>query len=60
MSPWIKAGFAIPIGLDVLALPDAWEGPLLVSISEGHAIRLLDALGLSCSSLERCCLRDER
>jgi len=43
---WVKEALTTLIGLGVLALPDAYEGPLLVRISEGHAIKLLDALGL--------------
>ncbi len=30
----------------ILAVPTAYEGPLLVYINEQHAIRLVDALGL--------------
>lgn len=46
MKAWVKEALMTLIGLGVLALPDAYEGPLLVPISEGHAIKLLDALGL--------------
>lgn len=46
MKAWVKEALMILIGLGVLALPDAWEGPLLWRISEGHAVKLLDALGL--------------
>jgi len=35
------------IGLAILAVPDAYEGPLLLRLSEGHVIRLVDALGLA-------------
>lgn len=34
------------IGLVILAVPDAYEGPLLLRISVGHAIKLVDAIGL--------------
>ena len=31
----------------ILVVPTCYEGPLLVSISEQHAIRLVDAIGLA-------------
>jgi len=35
----------------VFAVPTAYEGPLLLSISEQHAIRLADAIGLGVAIL---------
>lgn len=37
----ILAGVAM-----LLAVPDGYEGPLLVRLNAAHAIRLVDALGL--------------
>ena len=34
-------------GVAILALPAHWEGPRLIEISEGHAISLLDAIGIA-------------
>jgi len=31
----------------ILAVPTAYEGPLLLYINEQHAIRLVDAIGLA-------------
>lgn len=44
----MRRGYAILflLGLGILAVPDAYEGPLLLRLSQGHAIRLVDALGL--------------
>lgn len=41
--PVILVGIGITL---VLAVPTAYEGPLLLPINERHAIRLVDALGL--------------
>ncbi len=30
-----------------MAVPDAYEGPLLLRLSQGHAIKLVDAIGLA-------------
>lgn len=35
------------LGLAVLAIPDAYEGPLLLRLSEEHAIKLVDGIGLA-------------
>ncbi|MFX0203245.1 MAG: hypothetical protein ACFFCW_44645 [Candidatus Hodarchaeota archaeon] len=35
----------------ILAVPTAYEGPLLLSITEQHAIRLVDAIGLAVAIL---------
>ena len=46
LSPFrIGLGLATT-GVAVLAAPAAWEGPVLVEISPGHAIALLDAFGI--------------
>ena len=34
------------LGLLFLALPDAYEGPMLYRINDAHAIRLVDGLGV--------------
>jgi membrane protease YdiL (CAAX protease family) len=47
MTVWITELLAILVGLGLLALPDACEGPLLLRISQAHAIRLVDAAGLA-------------
>jgi len=31
----------------ILVVPSKYEGPILLYISEGHAIRLVDAIGLA-------------
>jgi hypothetical protein len=36
----------IALGLAILAMPAAWEGPVLVPISDGHAIAAADAIGI--------------
>ena len=43
----LRIGFGLAtVGVAVLAAPAAWEGPVLVEISPGHAIALLDAFGI--------------
>ena len=40
-------GFGLSaVGLLVLAAPASWEGPVLVDVAPGHAIALLDAVGI--------------
>ena len=40
-------GFGLStVGLVVLAAPASWEGPVLVDVAPGHAIALLDAVGI--------------
>ena len=50
-QPMGRALVAIALALAglilILAVPTAGEGPLLLYINEQHAIRLVDALGLS-------------
>jgi len=46
MKRVIRYGPLFLIGLAILAIPDAYEGPLLLRLSEGHAIKLVDAIGL--------------
>ena len=42
-----RSGFGLSAaGLLVLAAPAAWEGPVLVEIAPGHAIAVLDAVGI--------------
>ena len=42
-----QLGFGMSAGgLPVLAAPAAWEGPVSVEISAGHAVGLLDAFGI--------------
>jgi hypothetical protein len=36
----------IAAALAIFAVPAAWEGPVLVTISEGHAIAVADALAI--------------
>jgi hypothetical protein len=40
--------FAVGLAV-VFAVPTAYEGPLLLPITEQHAIRLVDAIGLGMS-----------
>ena len=48
----IVAIVLVVIGLVLtLAVPTAYEGPLLISITEQHAIRLVDAVGLAVAIL---------
>ena len=43
----LRIGFGLAtVGAAVLAAPAAWEGPVLVEISPGRAIALLDAFGI--------------
>ena len=41
-------------GLPVLAAPAAWEGPVFVEISAGHAVGHLDAFGIVPLALGSC------
>ena len=45
---WWPSGPAIAIvgGIAILALPAAFEGPALLPISPGHAVSLVDAMGV--------------
>lgn len=48
----IVAIVLVAVGLVlILAVPTAYEGPLLLSITEQHAIRLVDAIGLAVAIL---------
>ena len=48
----IVAIVLVAVGLVlILAVPTAYEGPLLLSITEQHAIRLVDAIGLAVAVL---------
>lgn len=45
--PWYRPPLLwCGLGLAILAIPERWEGPLLLEISAGHALRLADAVGL--------------
>lgn len=45
--PWYRPPLLLcGLGVAMLALPERWEGPLLIEISPGHALRLADAIGL--------------
>ncbi|RMF32814.1 MAG: hypothetical protein D6759_07750 [Chloroflexi bacterium] len=41
----ILALLTLLLGLLFLALPDAYEGPMLYRINDAHAIRLVDGVG---------------
>ncbi len=41
----LVAGLLVLVGLTLLAVPARVEGPVLVPISEGHGLSLLDAIG---------------
>ena len=42
-----RLGFSLSAaGLLVLAAPPAWEGPVLLEVGPGHAIAVLDAIGI--------------
>ncbi len=43
LSAWLSYTSSIPAE----AVPDAYEGPLLLQLSAGHAIKLVDAIGLA-------------
>jgi hypothetical protein len=43
----VRAFLLIGAALAIFAVPTAWEGPVLVSISEGHAIAVADALAIA-------------
>ena len=44
----IVAIVLVVVGLVLIfSVPTAYEGPLLISITEQHAIRLVDAIGLA-------------
>jgi hypothetical protein len=46
-SRWLPLGLVlIAVGLAILAIPAGYEGPVLVPISEGHAIAAVDAIGI--------------
>jgi hypothetical protein len=42
----VAAGALLVVGAALLAVPDRLEGPVLVAISAGHGLSLLDLLGL--------------
>ena len=42
-----RSGFGLlATGLLILGAPAAWEGPVLVEVAPGHAIAVLDAIGI--------------
>ena len=41
----LVAGLLVLVGLALLAVPARVEGPVLVPISEGHGLSLVDAIG---------------
>jgi len=43
----VMAIACVLVGLAIIVIPAAYEGPLLLYINEQHAIRLLDAIGLA-------------
>jgi hypothetical protein len=46
-GPWpLGALIAVALGVAVLALPARFEGPPLVPVSPGHALSLVDGLGV--------------
>ena len=47
-SRWLPAASVlIAVGLAILAIPAAYEGPVLAPISDGHAIALADAVAIA-------------
>ncbi len=44
---WLSSGtFLVFVALLIFSVPDSFEGPLLKSISKGHAIHLVDAIAI--------------
>jgi hypothetical protein len=47
-ASWIFVGLGfVALGIAVLAAPSHWEGPILVPISPGHGLSLLDMFGVA-------------
>jgi hypothetical protein len=47
LSPRLVRAFAlIAAALAIFAVPTAWEGPVLISVSDGHAIAVADAIAI--------------
>ena len=45
---WLLTGLAlVVVGLAILAAPSRWEGPVLIPISPGHGLSLLDMFGVA-------------
>jgi len=44
---WVFGGLGlVALGIGLLAAPAQWEGPVLVPISPGHALSVLDTFGV--------------
>jgi len=45
---WIFVGLGlVALGIAILAAPSQWEGPMLVPISPGHGLSMLDMFGVA-------------